>query len=74
MARRAAAKLNGMFDVLQVVLVVEDLLVAAARPVLDVVHGADLALGLDIDLLRQNLSDGVNETLLPIKMENEFEL
>lgn len=55
MASRAAADRHWMFDVLQIVLVVEDLLVAATRSIFNVVHGADLALGLDVDLLGQDL-------------------
>lgn len=44
-----------MIDILQVVLVVEDLFVAAAWPIFDVVHGADFTLGLNVDLLGQDL-------------------
>lgn len=54
-AAAAAAGRHRMVDALQVVLVVEDLLVAAARAIFDVVHGAHFALGLDVDLLRQDL-------------------
>ena len=42
----------------EVLHVVEDLLVAAARLVLHVVQGADPALGRHLDLLVQNLEKG----------------